>query len=181
MYLCLLLHHYEQYGHYLVFKGRFHQIGLYTNRTTILKDWSPKKFEYNKVKGYYVNQVYGKPLEQSFNSFSEFRGKENYFTSRVNGPDIIRLNHKLVDSIFDTYKVYNIIYCLDDLTRRTKVNKNSEGLVAVPIKETQIGDTGYKVATFVYVSFELLMNTSSSMTRDSFLSHVLKNKKSQTF
>ena len=181
LHLCILLRLNESYGHYLVFNGNFNQLGMYTDVESILKDWYPKKIHFNLCKGFYVNQVYGKKFNEYFNKSVNTHITENYFTSKVDGPDIISIDDKLIESIFDTYKVYHVIYCIDNHSERVQIEKNKQHLIAVPIDEKPIGETGYKVASFVYVSFESLMSVPSKMTKGSFLRYILNNKQGTTF
>ena len=80
-----------------------------------------------------------------------------------------------------TYKVYNVIYCIDNKRIRTKVNKESQSLVAVPIDQRPIDDTICQVASFVYVPFEALMSIPATMTKGAFIHYVLKHKVGDTF
>ena len=141
-----------------------------------------KKFEFDKIKGYYVNQVHGTCINNYFDSTCDKSNlEENYFTSKIDGPDTILIDTKLIESLFDTYKVYNVIYCIDNKRIRTKVNKESQSLVAVPIDQRPIDDTICQVASFVYVPFESLMSIPATMTKGAFIHYVLKHKVGDTF
>ena len=182
LYLGILLRLKGKYGHYLVFKGNFNELAMYTDRASILNDWYPKKFEYKTSKGFYVNQVYGTRLNEYFDATTHGKtNHENYFTSKIDGPDIISIDMNLVKTIFDSYKVYNVIYCIDNKSERVDTKKNDQQLVAVPLEEKEIGETGYKIGTFVYVPFDCLTTVSSTMSKGEFFVHVIKNKQGDTF
>lgn len=181
LHLCICLRSNNKYGHYLVFKGDFKSLGNYTNRLSIMKDWYLKKREFDQIKGYYVNQVLGTCVNKYFGQCINSTIEENYFTSKIEGPDIISLDSKMIESLFDSYKVYNVIYCVDNKLKRTNMEKESQNLIAVPLDQVPLDGTIHEVASFVYVPFECLRSISATMTKGSFMHYVLKHRVGKTF